>query len=73
MTESGFLVLRFALNAPCLGSEGWTNRFVINVSEGGQSATFKGIDDPVEYSGMRVQSAACSFDFSTCQSPESVM
>jgi Cys-rich repeat protein len=72
MTESGFLVLRMSLNAPCMSGAGWSNRFLITLSEGGYSATWKGIDEDVEYMASRMQPAACSFDFTTCNSPETV-
>ena len=67
-TESGFLVVKLAINAFCDPGDGWHRRYLFTLGDGGP-ATLTDVDGDQDLVGMRVPTEACAHDMSFCEAP----
>jgi hypothetical protein len=68
VTQSGFLVVRMSLNVTCDTGNGWSARFVVNVSDDGKTAQFDDVDSDWTYDAVRTGNV-CTPDMSSCPVP----
>lgn len=69
ITQSGFLVVRVALNVPCDSGEGWGARWAVTLGDDETPATFRDIDEDTTLTAYPVEGGHCAADMSLCDEP----